>query len=175
MPDRPDRDPDDLGDGHARPDHDAGDDAPGPEQEPELDFEAEFSRLVADWGPTPDVEEVRRESHPGPPSSDEGLKRLLRQNWPEEEPERERRAADDEDHYEPPPPPPLTRPEPRRLAAWIGLFGAPIVGLILLVSPLPLPAWVGYGLFMAFVGGFGYLVWTMGTGRGDGWDDGARL
>ena len=31
-------------------------------------------------------------------------------------------------------------------------------------------AWIPW----AFVGGFAYLVWTMGTPR-DGWDDGARL
>jgi hypothetical protein len=162
MPDNPaDRDPDE-------PD--------APREEPELDFEAEFSRLIADWGPTPDVEEVRKEARPSPPpaSSDDSLKRLLRQAWPDEQPTRP--AAEDEAHFEPPPPPPIPRPEPRRLAAWIALFGAPILGLLLLVSPLAMPSYVGYGLFVSFVGGFGYLVWTMGAGRGhDGWDDGARL
>ncbi len=158
MPDRPDPDEPDGG----RP-------------EPDLDFDAEFSALIADWGPTPDVDEVRKESKPpSPTSSDEGLQRLLRQAWPDEEPT-PARPVDHEDHFEPPPPPPIPRPEPRRLAAWVALFGAPIVGLVLLVSPLPLPSYVGYLLFAAFVGGFGYLVWTMGAGRGDGWDDGARL
>ena len=162
MPDRPDREPED-------PDA-------GQEPEPELDFDAEFSRLVADWGPTPDVDEVRKESQRpvAPPSgSDDSLKRLLRQNWPEEEPPR---RVDDEGHFEPPPPPPIPRPEPRRLLAWLALFGAPILGLVLLVSPIAMPPYLGYLLFGAFVGGFGYLVWTMGGGRNDdGWDDGARL
>jgi hypothetical protein len=154
MPDRPDRDPD----------------------EPELDFDAEFSRLVADWGPTPDVEEVRKDARPAAerPAEDDGLRRLLRQAWPEE-PEREQPETDDEAHFEPPPPPPIPRPEPRRLAAWVALLGAPVLGLVLVISPIVLPSWVGFGLFVAFVGGFGYLVATMGAGRGDGWDDGARL
>ena len=145
-----------------------------PDEEPrDLDFDAEFSKLVADWGPTPSFE---AEQEPRP-RSDDGLRRLLRQAWPDEEPAADQPAPfERDDHFEPPPPPPIPRPEPRRLAAWIALFGAPILGLILLVSPLPLPSYVRYGLFVAFVGGFGYLVWTMGGNRGqDGWDDGARL
>ena len=160
MPDRPaDREPEDP------------EGAPG---EPELDFDAEFSRLIADWGPTPDVEEVAREARPStPPSSDDSLKKLLRQAWPDDEPAR--LTPEDEGHFQPPPPPPIPRPEPRRLVAWIALFGAPILGLVLLVTPLALPPEIGYLLFASFVGGFGYLVWTMGGRGNDGWDDGARL
>ena len=155
MPDNPDREPDS-------------------EEPRDLDFDAEFSRLVADWGPTPGFEDEQKKAEEKP-RSDEGLRRLLRQAWPDEDPE-PAAPVDHEEHFEPPPPPPLPRPEPRRLAAWIALFGAPILGLILLVSPLPLPSYVRYLLFGAFVGGFGYLVATMGDGRGrDGWDDGARL
>ena len=167
MPDRPEQ-PDDTPEG-GRADRDADD-------QPDLDFDAEFSRLVADWGPTPSFEEPgpSDEGRPEPPRADDSLKRLLRQAWPDEEPARE--PVDREEHFEPPPAPPIPRPEPRRLAAWIALFGAPMVGLVLLVSPLPLPSYVGYGLFAAFVGGFGYLVWTMGGRDGrEGWDDGARL
>jgi hypothetical protein len=163
MPDRPDRDPDDQDAGRA-------------DDEPELDFDAEFSRLIADWGPTPDVEEVRKEARPpaGPSAgpSDDSLRRLLRPAWPDEPAPAQR----DDEHFEPPAPPPIARPEPRRLIAWVALVGAPILGLVLLVSPLTLPPYIGYLLFASFVGGFGYLVWTMGAGRGqDGWDDGARL
>ena len=166
MPDRPERDPDDDG---TVPSPESPESPDG--ERSDLDFDAEFSRLVADWGPTPDFESP---TTPAPPArSDDSLKRLLRQAWPDEEPARPE-AAEEEGHYEPPPPPPLPRPEPRRMAAWIALFGAPIVGLVLLVSPLPLPSYVGYLLFAAFVGGFAYLVWTMGSPR-DGWDDGARL
>jgi len=162
MPDRPDRDPDDDGTVPASDDEKA-----------DLDYDAEFSRLVADWGPTPDFDDPP--ASPAPPArSDDSLKRLLRQAWPDEEPSHPEAAEAEEGHFEPPPPPPLPRPEPRRMAAWIAMFGAPMVGLVLLVSPLPLPSYVGYLLFAAFVGGFAYLVWTMGTPR-DGWDDGARL
>lgn len=165
MPDRPDRDPDDDGTVPSVPSSD--------DERTDLDFDAEFSRLVADWGPTPEFDQPPDTPAP-PPRTDDTLKRLLRQAWPDEEPSRASAEPAEEDHFEPPPPPPVPRPEPRRMAAWIALFGAPIVGLVLLVSPLPLPSYVGYLLFAAFVGGFSYLVWTMGSPT-DGWDDGARL
>jgi hypothetical protein len=82
---------------------------------------------------------------------------------------------DDEGHYVPPPPPPLPALEPRRKAAWIGLFGSPLVMLLGIVFGWTYPAWVSFVLVVGFVGGFGYLVATMPRGRGDGWsgDDGA--
>jgi hypothetical protein len=82
---------------------------------------------------------------------------------------------DDEGHYVPPPPPPLPVLEPRRKAAWIGLFGSPLAMLLGIVFGWTYPAWVSFLLVVAFVGGFGYLVATMPRGRGDDWsgDDGA--
>lgn len=160
-----------------RPDDEDDVPAEGP-----LDVDAEFDRMVADWGPTPTFDEPAPEAaeaaevaDPEPErGSDESLRHLLKQAWPEDPPSRPR--PDDEGHFVPPPPPPIPRPEPRRLLAWVAMFGAPMVGLVLLVSGAPLPSYVGYGLFAAFVGGFGYLVATMGRrGDQDGWDDGARL
>lgn len=82
---------------------------------------------------------------------------------------------DDEGHYVPPPPPPLPALEPRRKAAWIGLFGSPLAMLLGIVLGWTYPTWVSFLLVVAFVGGFGYLVATMPHGRGDDWtgDDGA--
>jgi hypothetical protein len=82
---------------------------------------------------------------------------------------------DDEGHYVPPPPPPLPVLEPRRKAAWIGLFGSPLAMLLGIVLGWTYPTWVSFVLVVAFVGGFGYLVATMPRGRRDDWsgDDGA--
>jgi hypothetical protein len=82
---------------------------------------------------------------------------------------------DDEGHYVPPPPPPLPVLEPRRKAAWIGLFGSPLAMLLGIVFGWTYPAWISFVLVVAFVGGFGYLVATMPRGRRDDWsgDDGA--
>ena len=82
---------------------------------------------------------------------------------------------DDEGHYVPPPPPPLPVLDPRRKAAWIGLFGSPLAMLLGIVFGWTYPSWISFLLVMAFVGGFGYLVATMPRGRGGDWsgDDGA--
>lgn len=81
----------------------------------------------------------------------------------------------DEDRFVPPTPPPVPRTSPDRLAAWAGLFGAPVVLLVALVLNLSLPTWVGYLLVAWFVGGFLYLVVQMPSGPRDPDDDGARL
>ena len=83
--------------------------------------------------------------------------------------------AQHEERFVPPPPPPVPRTSPDRLAAWSGLFGAPVVLLVALVLSLPLPTWVGYVLVAWFVGGFLYLVVQMPSGPRDPGDDGARL
>ena len=80
-----------------------------------------------------------------------------------------------EDRFVPPAPPPLPHPTPLRLAAWLGVFGAPAVLLVVMVLALPLPTWVEKGLVGYFVGGFVYLVYNMQRGPRDPWDDGARV
>lgn len=82
--------------------------------------------------------------------------------------------TDPEDRFVPPPPPPLPTPPPARLLAWMGLFGVPFLVLVALVARLPLPSWLGLLLMVWFVGGFVFLVASMGSGPGDH-DDGARL
>lgn len=158
-------------------------DGPSDPRDPrDLDFDAEFERLVGDWEPPepdPAAEPVETPDpyvdpgHPslGPPDRNDNLRNLFRSAWPEEPPS----GRDDPDeHFVPPPAPPIPRPEPRRLIAWGGLVGAPLIALVLLVVGA-LPSWVSFLLFCWFVGGFAYLVATMRTSAGDGWDDGARI
>ena len=68
---------------------------------------------------------------------------------------------------------PCPHPPPVRLAAWLGVFGAPTVLLVALVLAIPLPSLVAYGLVASFVGGFAYLVVHMQRGPRDPGDDGA--
>ena len=107
---------------------------------------------------------------------DDGLRRLFTPAWTPE-PSAELEPEEDEEHFVPPPPPPLPTLEPRRRAAWTALIGTPMVALVLLVAGVTLPEWMAVGLVLAFVGGFGYLVATMGSSPPDDWsgDDGARL
>lgn len=79
------------------------------------------------------------------------------------------------EHFRPPPPPPLPLATPRRLVAWVGVFGVPLVVLVALVLGLLLPTIVGVVLMLWFVGGFCYLVASMRPGRDDDPDDGAVL
>jgi hypothetical protein len=81
----------------------------------------------------------------------------------------------DDETFVPPPPPPLPHPTPLRLAAWLGVFGAPAVLLIVMVLALPLATWLEKGLVGYFIGGFLYLVFNMERGPRDPWDDGARV
>jgi hypothetical protein len=80
-----------------------------------------------------------------------------------------------DERFVPPPPPPLPHPPPLRLAAWLGLFGSPVVLLVALVAGITLPPLLGYALVGAFLGGFGYLVAHMQRGPRDPGDDGARI
>ena len=83
--------------------------------------------------------------------------------------------AEDEERFVPPPPPPLPRPENKRLAAWVGVLGVPILLLMLLLVSLRPPTLVSYALIAWFVGGFTYLVLLMPRGPRDPDDNGARL
>ena len=82
--------------------------------------------------------------------------------------------AEPAERFVPPVPPPAPRlPLPQRLA-WLGVFGSPALLVVVLLTGLPLPSLLGYGLVAGFAGGFLYLVATMRNGR-DPWDNGARL
>jgi hypothetical protein len=80
-----------------------------------------------------------------------------------------------EERFEPPTPPPMPRTTPDRLAAWIGIFGSPMVLLAALIFSIEVPTFVAYVLICGFVGGFGYLVYKMPRGPRDPWDDGAQV
>ena len=109
----------------------------------------------------------RAEIDPAPPATEPEPAYDLNQ-WDDD-------VDEPEDRFVPPPPPPLPHPTPLRLAAWLGVFGAPAVLLVAMVLALPLPTWLEKGLVGAFVGGFLYLVFNMERGPRDPWDDGARV
>jgi hypothetical protein len=87
-------------------------------------------------------------------------------------------TADDEDHFVPPEPPPVPVPQGPRAIAWAGVFGMPLLMLVLVIVNWSPPSPTGLLMVVWFVGGFGYLVATMrGSGDDDPWsgDDGAVL
>lgn len=77
------------------------------------------------------------------------------------------------------PQPSLPLPTPDRLLAWLGVLGAPVLAVVLFVLHVSLdwwiPNWVVDFLILAFLVGFGYLVFHMPREPRDPWDDGARL
>ncbi len=79
------------------------------------------------------------------------------------------------DGFVPPPPPPLPSTTPDRLAAWLGVFGSPVVLLVCLFFGIALPQPIPFLLVTAFVGGFLYLVITMSREPRDPDDDGAVI
>lgn len=88
-------------------------------------------------------------------------------------------ALTPEDRFVPPEPPPVDRPPLDRLAAWVGVLGAPVVVVALLLLSTVLgvgfPGWVLLLLVAAFIGGFLYLVARMPREPRDPWDDGAQV
>lgn len=82
---------------------------------------------------------------------------------------------EDEGRFVPPTAPPVQLAEPPRLAAWLGVFVAPFILLVAVVLGWSFPSWLSVLLVGWFVGGFGYLVWTMQSGPRDPGDDGARI
>jgi hypothetical protein len=98
---------------------------------------------------------------------DERLRGLFRPSW--NDPLDTEATWEDEGHFVPPSPPPTPVLDPRRRAAWVGLFGSPLVMLVAVVLGWRLPDWLMLGLAAGFVGGFVYLIATMPNRRpGDG-------
>jgi hypothetical protein len=161
---------------------------PNPDEpDPTEDVDARFAEIVAGWettAPQPDGSEGDSGVAPADdsvpadeqvdsgPADRERLQNLFRQAWGDDE--RAGHPPETDEHFVPPPAPPIPRPEPRRLLAWAGLVGGPMIALVLLLFG-SLPAWSSFLLFCWFVGGFGYLVGTMRSPGGNDWDDGARI
>jgi hypothetical protein len=167
------------------------------EDRPELDVDAAFAAIVADFGapapagagPWPAAEDV----DPDEPLAadlalgeepDAGLRQARRgprHRMPDGsdmpggydiDPD-EREPDDPQDRFVPPEPPPITSTDlPSRLA-WIGVIGGPLFLLIAALVWRTLPTLVVIGALAAFIGGFVTLVARLPRDRGDGSDDGA--
>lgn len=131
----------------------------------EPDEEARWREIVDNYGDRPDLadEDLPSSAATWPAS------------LPAEDPEPLVDDEDDEDRFVPDEPPPIPRPEPPRLVAWAGVFGAPLLLLAAVIFGLGYPVLVTYALVGWFVGGFAYLVTAMPRGPRDPGDDGAVL
>ena len=146
----------------------AGDSTTEPSATPPDDISDEdaiWRAIVDNYGDWPDIDE--------PEIVVPGSPRELDAPSARDEAEEPHSRLDEEEHFVPPPPPPLPRPGPARLLAWLGLFGVPTFVLVALVVHLTLASWLGLLLMFWFVGGFVFLVASMGPGEDH--DDGARL
>ncbi|HSV38424.1 MAG TPA: hypothetical protein VLI04_06655 [Nocardioidaceae bacterium] len=139
-----------------------------------LDVDAEFAKIVGAYGGEP------AEVTP-PPTPETLADRFQRLGWTEappssSDPLNTEATYFEEGHFIPPEPPPLELPRGPRLAAWSGIFGAPVISLILVLFQVSPPEWMSFLLVVAFVGGFVYLIATMSRDN-DRWsgDDGAVL
>ena len=160
--------------------------------DPGLDVDAAFAEIVANWGPpapeapeestgstgatlAPEPPATRTPAPPAPPVAPAPSAPPTPSDTGWGDPLNSRASWEDEGHFVPPVPPPLPSVEPRRRLAWIGLLGSPVIGLLLVLLQVAIPGWVSLFLVCAFVGGFGYLVATMGQRPTDDWsgDDGA--
>ena len=157
-----------------------------------LDEDAAWRESVAHWddatapdpvidrGPTEADADQGRDTGPviepdihNPMADDERLRGLFRPAW--DDPLDSEASWNDEGHFVPPTPPPMPVLDPRRRLAWAGLFGSPLLMLLVVVLGWHLPDWLMFLLAVGFAGGFIYLVATMPKRRpGDGsGDDGA--
>ncbi len=136
------------------------------------DIDAEFARIVEEYGDEPH-EEVKDEPQV-PPTPEALTDRFRARGW--SDPLNTEATWEDEGHFVPPEPPPLDVPEPRRLVAWLGVLGAPLVMIALVLLQVTPAAWLSFLLVAAFVAGFVALVATMRRDD-DHWpgDDGAVL
>jgi len=80
---------------------------------------------------------------------------------------------EDDESFTPPPLPPPAVVSPERRLAWVGLVASPVLLVLINVVDYPLPGILSFGLVIALIASFGYLVATMAPRDPD--DDGARL
>lgn len=93
-----------------------------------------------------------------------------------EEPVLSEDAADDAPQFRPPPPPPVPFPRTwQRALAWAGLVLAPVLALLVALTPLGMPTQVGMLVLLWGVGGFVYLAVFAPRDPRDPWDDGSRV
>jgi hypothetical protein len=78
-----------------------------------------------------------------------------------------------DEEFTPPPLPPPAHISPERRLAWVGLVVSPILLVVLNLGDYGLPGILTFGLVIAFIVSFGYLVATMEPRDPD--DDGARV
>jgi hypothetical protein len=78
-----------------------------------------------------------------------------------------------DEEFTPPPLPPPAQVTPERRLAWVGLVASPVLLIVLQLIDFALPGILTFGLVLAFIGSFGYLVATMEPRDPD--DDGARV
>jgi hypothetical protein len=92
---------------------------------------------------------------------------------PDEDAEPFRLELDGDEPFTPPPLPPPPVVSPERRVAWVGLVLCPILLVALNLVDYSLPGILSFGLVIAFIASFGYLVATMEPRDPD--DDGARV
>jgi hypothetical protein len=104
---------------------------------------------------------------------------LIELTTPLEQPEEEPEPAEallldpDDEPFTPPPLPPPAVISPERRLAWVGFVASPILLVLIQFLDYSLPGILTFGLVIAFIASFAYLVATMAPRDPD--DDGARL
>ena len=136
------------------------DEEPGERSRAEAD-ELAWREIVDHYGERPDVVE------------------LTELTTPLEQPEPQPAELDpfrfelEDETFTPPPLPPPAVVSPERRAAWVGLVLCPILLIAINLVDYALPGILSFGLVIAFLASFGYLVATMTPRDPD--DDGARV
>ncbi len=164
--------------GHEHDDREGRDITPGSRDEDVL-----WRSIVENYGDRVTLDPTPEETPEEPAEEPTATQVPAASSQPEDQPEQPAEARDwldayddPEDHFVPPEPERVPTPEPPRLIAWAGVFGVPVVVLVLVVLRVSLPPWASMLCLAWFVGGFGYLVATMRREPPDNdWDDGARL
>jgi hypothetical protein len=152
------------------------DDEPGDPARAEAE-ELAWREIVDHYGEGPDVSELTDLTPPVDQPVEQPVDhpleyRVVRPIFDAEDADVFRDDLGEEPFTPPPlPPPPVISPE-RRLA-WVGLVASPILLVLINLLDYALPGILTFGLVVAFIASFGYLVATMEPRDPD--DDGARV